>query len=118
MQFYPLKLYFKHLPNLIILPLSLLTNIITWLWLIKDIKSQAEPIFLHYNALFGVDYIGEWWRLFYIPLTGLTILVVNAILGWIFFSKDKFIAQILNAISLVCQIFLLVAVGVLIFLNV
>ncbi len=118
MQFYPLKLYLKHFPNLVMLPLSLALNIFMWLWLIIRIKPQVEPIFLHYNVMFGVDYIGEWWRIFYLPMFGLIIWLVNAVLGWLYFSKNKFVAQLLNFVTLLCQIFLLMVCGMLIFLNV
>lgn len=115
---YPIKLYFKHLPNLITLILSFLINIATWSWLLWQIKPQGEPIFLHYNILFGVDYVGEWIKILYIPLAGLMIFLVNAILGWILFSRDKFVSQILNTFGLICQLFLFIASALLVFLNV
>lgn len=74
-------------------------------------------LFLHYNILFGVDYIGEWWRVLFLPITGLLIFIMNFILGWLLFHKDKLISIILNSISLLCQIFVLIASGILVFLN-
>lgn len=118
MSFYPLKLYFKNLPNLILLPLSLFLNIFVWVWLLWKIRPQVDPIFLHYNILFGVDYIGEWWRILFLPLTGLIILLLNAIIGWLMFRQEKFVAYLLNSITLICQIFLLLTSYFLIYLNV
>lgn len=115
---YPIKLYFKHWPNLIMLSLSLILNLANWFWLLWKIKPQADPIFLHYNILFGVDYVGEWWRVLFLPLAGLLIFLINGLIAWIMFSKDKFAAELLNFVSLVCEIFLLVAGALLVFLNV
>lgn len=115
---YPVKLYFKHLPNIIMISLSLAMNIFMWVWLLIRIKATSEPIFLHYNILFGVDYIGEWWRVLYYPFFGLMILVVNMVIGWWFFGKNKFIAQLLNFFTLLCQVILLIGAGFLIYLNV
>jgi len=115
---YPIKLYFKHLPHLIILPLALILNLANWVWLLIKIRPQADPIFLHYNILFGVDYVGEWWRVLLLPLAGLLIFLVNGIIAWMIFSKDKFAAELLNFTSLLCQIFLLIAGALLVFLNV
>lgn len=115
---YPLKLYLRHLPNIIMFAASIILNIITWFWLFWQIKPQADQIFLHYNILFGVDLVGPWWRIMFVPLTGLAIIFINAILGWMLFGKDKFAAQLLNAVSVLCQIFLLVAASLLVFLNV
>lgn len=118
MKFYPIKLYFKSLPNLIMLLASFLINILSWLWLIFQIRPQQEDIFLHYNILFGVDYLGSWWKVFYLPIFGLLIFLINTIIGWALFGKDKFIAQILNAVNLFCQIFIFIASALLVFLNV
>lgn len=115
---YSIKLYLRNSSNIILIGLSLLANIFVWLWLLWQIKPQAEPIFLHYNILFGVDYIDMWWKVFYLPALGLLILLANAFLGWWLFNRDKFMAQMLNAGALLCQIFLVIAVALLVFLNV
>lgn len=118
MPLYPIKLYFKHLPNFIILLISLVLNLANWFWLLWRIRPQTEQIFLHYNILFGVDYIGEWWRVLFLPISGLIILLINAVIGWYYFNQNKFVAYLLNFTGLLCQIFLLIASAILIFLNV
>ena len=115
---YPIKLYFKHLPHLIMLPLGLLLNLASWVWLLWQIKPQPDPIFLHYNVLFGVDFIGEWWKVLYLPIVGLFIFLLNGILAWVLFSKDKFVAELLNFVSVFCQVIILIAAALLVFLNV
>lgn len=118
MSTYPLKLYIRYKPNLIMLSLALLVNISTWVWILWNMRPQEEMIFLHYNILFGVDYVGEWWRVFSIPIIGLLIIFANFLIGWFLFHKDKFISTIMNAVSLFCQLFLLVTAALLVFLNV
>jgi len=117
-KIYPLKLYLRHKTIIILLGFSLALNVFSWLWLLIQIRPQKELIFLHYNILFGVDLIGQWWKVFYIPLVGLIIILANALLGWLFFNKDKFIAKFLNFVSLFCQIFLFIVSALLVFLNV
>ncbi|MEK7065198.1 MAG: hypothetical protein AAB963_02020 [Patescibacteria group bacterium] len=118
MQLYPIKLYFKNWPIFITTVVALCLNIAAWIWLLIEIRPQTEPVFLHYNILFGVDYVGEWWQVLYLPISGLVIIIVNAVMGWLLFSRDKFLAQILNGISLFCQLFLFIAAALLVFLNV
>ncbi|MFH0857434.1 MAG: hypothetical protein V1848_01670 [Candidatus Magasanikbacteria bacterium] len=117
-QFYPIKLYILHLPNLIMGLLSILLNASVWVWLVWNIRPQDESIFLHYNILFGVDYIGDWGQMFSLPLIGITIFIVNAFLGWLLFRKTHFAAYLLLAMSVLCQIFLCIAASLLVFLNV
>jgi hypothetical protein len=118
MALYPIKLYFKNLPILFFGVVSLFVNVFIWIWLLWQIGPSPDPIFLHYNILFGVDYIGEWWRVLFLPIFGLLILLVNFLLGWLLFGRDKLLAYLLNAGALFCQLFLLVAACLLVFLNV
>lgn len=116
-KLYPIKLYILHKPNLLFVGFSILVNILTWLSIIFQIRPQDEPIFLHYNILFGVDYIGDGWQIFLLPVMGLIIVLVNFVIGWSLFSRDKFVSLILGVATLLCQIFLFVASAILIFLN-
>ena len=115
---YPLKLYSRHPVTLVCLLASLLVNLAIWFWLATQIPPTGEPIFLHYNVLFGVDEIGDWSQIFFLPLAGLALVCVNGLLGWFCFQKDKYLAHLLNGMALVCQIFLLVAAALLVALNV
>lgn len=96
---------------------SFVINLFIWGWLAWYIEPQAEPIFLHYNILFGVDMLGRWWKIFAIPLLGFIIFLANFIIGWITFHKDQYISYFLNATSVICQIFLTISAYLLVFLN-
>jgi len=74
---YPLKLYFFTPSVAILSGLGLLFNLFNWSWLWVQIPGGEEYLFLHYNILFGVDKIGESWKVFYVPLLGLFILIIN-----------------------------------------
>lgn len=115
---YPLKLYLTKKPNLVMFSLSLAMNIGIWLWLLLQIHPQKEPVFLHYTILFGVDLTGDWYRVLAVPVVGLCIFFVNAFLGWVLFQKDSFVAYILNAMSVVCHLFLGIVAALLVLLNV
>jgi hypothetical protein len=100
------------------LGVSLVLNLGSLIWLLWQIGPREELIFLHYNILFGVDLIGPWFRILFIPIFGFGIIVINTLLGWILFNKDKFAAQLLHAVSLVCQVLLFIGSTILVFLNV
>lgn len=115
---YPVKLYIRHLPNLVMLPVSLGMNLLIWLWLFWNIRPQEDPIFLHYSVLSGVDLTGPWYHIFALPTVGLVIIVLNAALGWFFFESDKYMNHALQAASVCVHGFLLIAAWLLVFLNV
>lgn len=115
---YPIKLYLQAIPNKVSISLSFVANLGIWFWLFWHIQPQESPVFLHYNILFGVDLIGEWWKIVYIPLTGLIILILNSVIGWLIYHKDKFIAYVLNTTTVICHIFLAVSAYLIVFLNI
>ena len=117
-RMYPLRLYCKRPANLVSISASLAINLFTWGWLLFYIRQQEEPLFLHYTVLFGVDYTGEWYQVFFVPLTGFIILIVNMILGWFLFERDVFAGYVMNAMSVFLQIVLLVTSLFLVFLNI
>lgn len=116
-DFYPLKLYFIRPSIIVLVGLSLALNLATWLRLWWQIPLNEQDLFLHYNILFGVDYIGKSWEVFKLPLLGTAILLFNVFFGWTLYKHNRFMAQLLNFINLFCQIFLFISASLLIFLN-
>lgn len=118
-KLYPIKLYIRYPSVFIMLVVSVVVNLSTWIWLGVRLDTAGEDlIFLHYNILFGVDLIGVWWKVYYVPFVGSIIIIINFLLGWILFNKDKFVASLLMFASTVSQVFLLIGALLLVFLNV
>lgn len=115
---YPMTLYIRHRPILIMIGSSLLINLLIWLWLFFSIRPGVESVFLHYSALYGVNLIGEWHQIFFVPAFGLVVLVINSLVGWVLFQKDRFIAHLLSGIVLLVHLFLVIVSFLLVFLNV
>lgn len=115
---YPIKLYFRQGVTLLCIFGSLFVNLAIWVWLLWQLAPTGQPVFLHYTVLFGVDKVGDWSQIFSLPLTGLAFIVVNTMLGWLCFQRDKFIGHFLHIVMLVVQLFLLTAAVLLVALNV
>ncbi len=118
LKLYPIKLYIRNSYTKIAFVINITVNISIWVWLLIYIRPQEDPIFLHYNVLFGVDFIGAWWKMLFLPLSGIFIILTNLLLGWLLFSYDKFISHLLNTISVLLQLFILVASILLVFINI
>lgn len=114
---YPIKLYFRKLPIGGFFGLGLILNIFAWVWVWMNAPHDVQDVFLHYNILFGVDLIGPVWRMYMVPLSGLIILLVNTIAGWLLFKKDQFIAMLLVFIAAFIHIFLIIHTFLLALLN-
>ena len=113
-----LKLYARSQPQFWLFLLAIIINLILWGYLAFNIHPKTEPIFLHYTALFGVDLVGAWYRLYFLPLGGLIIILLNFLLGWRLYQRDLFSGAVLAMVAVLGQIFLALAGIVLVFLNV
>lgn len=88
---------------------GLIINIGVWLYLALKVKSQSDPIFLHYNIYFGVDLIGEWYQIFIMPLTGLIIYFINLYFSYIIYRREKIISYSIISLTAVIQLIILLA---------
>jgi hypothetical protein len=97
---------------------SLLVNAFNWGAIAYFIRPVDFPIILHYNVYFGVDVIGAWWQVYFLPLIGLVILSVNTLLGYLFYQqKERIVAHLLLLATFIVQIGISVAVASLLLIN-
>ncbi|MEI8344266.1 MAG: hypothetical protein WCF93_04940 [Candidatus Moraniibacteriota bacterium] len=97
---------------------SLILNVANWCSIAFFIRPVDFPIILHYNVYFGVDVIGSWWQMYFVPFIGLLILLVNAVLGFLFYQrKERIAAHLLMLATFIVQIGISIAVASLLLMN-
>ena len=97
---------------------ALILNGVNWGLIAYFIRPVDFPIVLHYNVYFGVDVIGSWWNIYFLPFIGFIILVLNAILGYLFYQqKERIAAHLLMLATFIVQIAVTVAVASLLMIN-
>lgn len=99
------------------LGLSFLINIIHWLFLLSKIKIGTDKILLHYNVVYGADFVEKSYYLLMIPSLAFLSLVINLILGRYFYRKEKMAAYFLNFSSIVVQVVFLIATVIIVLAN-
>lgn len=92
-------------------------NIILWLWLFWQTKDFTGNIALHYNIYFGIDFLGPWFNLFYLPTIGLAFFLFNLAIGAISFEREKMLGYFLVGATTLNQILLLLAAFFVVFIN-
>ncbi|GAC1412327.1 MAG: hypothetical protein NVSMB66_1050 [Candidatus Doudnabacteria bacterium] len=93
-----------------LLGISFIFNIISWLVIATQIKPNGEQLPLHYNVFYGADLTGNGYYLYLLPFAGLVILTVNYFFYRYAGSKEPFAAKSLLVVSIVVELFVLVAV--------
>ena len=116
-MFYSPKLYFRDL--WISVPLASIALIQAFLWfsLLRNVTADSGQIFLHYNIIFGVDLVGDWWQLYYLPGVGLLIVLLNYLFSSATYASDKFLARFLSGWTLFFHLFLAIGILLLVRLN-
>ena len=117
MAFYNPKLYLRDYWIGPVFLGCIVIQIAVWWYLLANIHPSTEQIFLHYNTVFGIDLVGDWWKIFYLPAGGLLVMFVNYLVSWYFYSSDKFLARVLSLWTGVINIFLAIAVYLIAGLN-
>jgi hypothetical protein len=90
--------------------LAILGNIGLWAALFFSVVPTDAPIILHYNIYFGIDSLGDWKNLFFMPALALALLFVNLTLSRFFYYKERMVSYLFAGTALVLQ--LLMAVGI------
>lgn len=103
--------------NVFSLGLSGLLNIIHWVILYIKIKPGNVNVLLHYNVVYGPDFVERSLYLYWIPLLALILLIINAIAAFVFYKKEKLAAHFIAIASIAVQLVFFVATINLIFIN-
>lgn len=76
------------------------------------------PIVLHYNVYLGVDVIGDWWQVYFLPVIANLFLLVNTILAHFFYQKkERLAAYIFLLSSFFVEAGILIAIMALMMIN-
>lgn len=101
--------------------LSLALNIAQWVVLYIFIPQPAPGsdfgVILHYNFYFGVDSIGEWYKIFYIPASGLACIILNTVLAVWIHKREELLSLVLEFSASILQVLLAISTALLIISN-
>jgi hypothetical protein len=99
--------------------LCLLLNLVNWgfLYLKFPLVKGLSIIPLHYNIYFGIDLIGLPLRIFILPLFGFLVGLLNFVLSYIFYIKEKLLSYFFVISTILIEIFLIIASFFVILIN-
>ena len=95
---------------------ALAQAVILW-YMFAFIRPAGEQAFLHYSAVLGVDLVGPWWRLIFLPLVGAGIIAINFIFSFWLYDKDRFLSRLLSIGAAACLLGLVFAMYLMTILN-
>lgn len=96
---------------------AILLNIILWIILFIKFGVSTRPLPLHFNIVYGIDFVGKAYHVYEIPAAGLLILIINLIFEKIFFRVETIFGYFFLFAAAGIQLFLLIAALALIVFN-
>ena len=116
-RFFLFETYFRDRLVLVSSIITFILNIILWLILLGKFGLSKELIPLHFNVVYGIDFVGKASKIYQLPGSGLIIFLVNSLLSALSFTKEKFLSYLLIFASMAVQFILLLAALSVFFLN-
>lgn len=80
-------------------------------------QPQEEPIFIHYNVYFGVDWVGPWYLGFIIPVSAMLLIGLNFLFVRHIHNKNSSMSHIIVSWTTIALLFLCVNQVLMILLN-
>jgi hypothetical protein len=97
---------------------NLFLDLASWAVVTYYIRPIDLPIVLHYNVYLGVDVIGDWWQLYFLPIIANIFLIVNTVLAHTFYQrKERLAGYIFLLASFFVQAGTLIAISSLMMIN-
>lgn len=98
---------------------SLVLNIVQWVWVIYNSRYINKDIafVLHTNILAGANWYDQWWMVYLFPVVGVMGLFSYFFCGWLISKKDFLPARCVAVASIFFEIVLLVLIVFLIRIN-
>ncbi len=88
--------------------IALIINFYNFLFLYFRTPRDYEQISLHYNVFFGIDFLDSSIIILNIVLFSVFISVINFLLAYILYSRERLLSYFLVTISTIIAIFLLI----------
>jgi len=96
---------------------SLAVSIIGLIFVFFNFWRVSDYIILRYNIYFGISSLGFWARLLWLPGFGLAVCLLNFFLSFKLFLKDKLSAYFLSVGSAFVNLLILIALGLIFYIN-
>lgn len=73
-----------------------------------QVKPADYLIPLVYNSTYGVTALGSWVKVYYYPLAYAGFLLLNILIAWAFFEKERLISYLILFVSVLAGIYFVI----------
>jgi hypothetical protein len=88
------------------------------LWKLPPVTKTQTMIALHSSPYFGVDLLGPWYHVFFLPLLGAVLLMANMSFVSMLYQKEELLSTFFAVGTVLCEAVLFVGVLFVVLLNI
>lgn len=99
------------------LAVSAVFQAISWWYVASKISPTEDQLFLHYNIIFSIDLIGEWWKVYAPSFVGFCLFLVNLVVAWLLYGNYRSMSRVLLVFMALIEAALLIGQVLLVNLN-
>ncbi|MEA3272911.1 MAG: hypothetical protein U9P90_04585 [Patescibacteria group bacterium] len=101
--------------------ISLGLNVASWLiatWVALPFVGKEDFMALHKTIYFGIDWVGPWYDMFFLPLLGLIFIIVNFFISQYIWKNEEKLSHLVSWSTVFLQVFVVVTVVIIARLNI
>ena len=95
---------------------ALLLPLITAAVVLRLFPRQENAV-LHYNTYFGIDLVGAWYQIFYLPLVSLAVALLNGVVALFVWRRDRVQSYLIAVGTVALSTAVTAAAGFIIYVN-
>jgi hypothetical protein len=103
------RIYFQDVISLVLMGIILLIFLALLLTLVFRLRGTDNLVPLFYNSTYGVTSSVMWYKLYFLPLAFFLIMVINILIAWAFFEKERLITYLLLLVTIISGLLLLIS---------
>lgn len=99
--------------NRILFFVSLGLNIASWviaLWAAMPYYGKQDFLALHKTVYFGIDRIGPWYDILFLPGLGLFFIIINFFISQYLWKKEEILSYLLSWSTVFLEVFIVLTV--------
>ncbi|MEK7089603.1 MAG: hypothetical protein AAB920_02175 [Patescibacteria group bacterium] len=112
-----LSFFTHHKALSVLIIISLVFTIFSFILLSLNYGRLAESIVLHFDSFHGVDMFGSRASIWWIWFLGFAMLGVNLGLAYEYYNRERFLSYLFLGANALISLFVLVIIGVIISIN-
>ncbi|MBI4054043.1 MAG: hypothetical protein HY397_01800 [Candidatus Doudnabacteria bacterium] len=111
------RIFFSDRTAMRLLAVGFVINIIMFFAVAIKIAEGNKTIPLHFNVIYGIEFVGSNLLLLQIPILGLVVLILNGYLSKRIFKFDRVLALAVNFAAILVQLFLAIGLANIVWFN-